>query len=91
MLEKVREGLLSAIHRFIEKNVIDEAAIKDFIRDIQRELLQADVNFRIVYQLTKNVESKLLEERTKPGISLKESAIIILYNEMIKIMGEGEK
>jgi len=91
MLEKVREGLLSAIHKFVEKNVIDEIAIKEFIHDIQRELLQADVNFKIVYQLTKNVESRLLEERTKLGISLKESAIVILYNEMIKIMGEGEK
>ncbi|MEM0116919.1 MAG: signal recognition particle receptor subunit alpha [Conexivisphaerales archaeon] len=91
MFDRIREGLLSAINRFIEKDVIDETAIKEFMRDIQRELLQADVNVRIVYQLTKNVESKLLQERAKPGISLKESAIVILYNEMVKIMGEGEK
>jgi len=89
MFDRIREGLLSALKKFIDKDVIDEAAIKEFIRDIQRELLQADVNFRIVYQMTKNLETRLAEERKKPGISLKEQAITLLYDEMQKIMGSG--
>lgn len=89
MFDKIREGLVSAIRKLVEKDIIDEAAIKEFTLNIQRQLLQADVNYKIVYQLTRNVESRLLQERSKPGISLKESAIFILYDEMVKIMGEG--
>jgi signal recognition particle subunit SRP54 len=87
LFDKIRDGLQSAIKKLLDKEVVDEAAIKEFIRDIQREMIQADVNVKIVYQLSKAVETQLLAERTKPGISIKERAITILYDEMSKIMG----
>ena len=34
---------------------IDEALVKEVARDIQRALLQADVNVKLVLELTKNV------------------------------------
>ncbi|MDG6929489.1 MAG: signal recognition particle receptor subunit alpha, partial [Nitrososphaerota archaeon] len=88
MFERVKEGLQSAIRKLLDRDIVDEAAIKEFVRDVQRELLQADVNVRIVFELSKNVESKLMSERTKPGISVKERAVTRLYDEMVKIMGE---
>ncbi|MDG6939217.1 MAG: signal recognition particle protein [Nitrososphaerota archaeon] len=88
MFERVKEGLQSAIRKLLDRDIVDEAAIKEFVRDVQRELLQADVNVRIVFELSKNVESKLMSERTKPGISVKERAVTLLYDEMVKIMGE---
>ncbi|MEM3185834.1 MAG: signal recognition particle receptor subunit alpha [Conexivisphaerales archaeon] len=91
MFERVKEGLQAAIRKLIEKDVVDEAAIKEFVRDIQRELLQADVNVKIVFDLSKSIESKLLTERTKSGVSLKERAITLLYDEMVKIMGNEAK
>lgn len=87
MFDKIREGLQSAIKRLLDRDVVDEAAIKEFVRDIQREMIQADVNVKIVYQLSKDVENRLLAEKAKPGISIKEQAITVLYDEMSKIMG----
>jgi signal recognition particle subunit SRP54 len=87
LFDKVREGLQSAIRQLLERDLVDEAAIREFVRDIQRELLQADVNYKIVLELSKNVEARLTEERGRPGISLKERAVVILYDEMSKIMG----
>jgi signal recognition particle subunit SRP54 len=87
LFDKIREGLQSAIKRLLDRDVVDEAAIKEFVRDIQREMIQADVNVKIVYQLSKDVENRLLAEKAKPGISIKEQAITVLYDEMSKIMG----
>jgi signal recognition particle subunit SRP54 len=91
MFEKIREGLQSAIKRLFDADVVDEAAIKEFVKDIQRALIQADVNVKVVFDLSKRVEERLLAEKTKPGVSLKEQALSILYDELTKIMGTETK
>ncbi|MGA1974232.1 MAG: signal recognition particle receptor subunit alpha [Conexivisphaerales archaeon] len=91
MFEKIRESLQSAIKRLFDADVVDEAAIKEFIKDIQRALIQADVNVKVVFDLSKRVEDRLLAEKTKPGISLKEQALSILFDELTKIMGTETK
>jgi signal recognition particle subunit SRP54 len=87
MFERIKEGLQSAVKRLFEADVVDEAAIKEFIKDIQRVLIQADVNVRVVFELSRRVEERLLAEKTKPGISLKEQALVVLYEELAKVMG----
>jgi signal recognition particle subunit SRP54 len=91
MFEKIREGLQSAIKRLFDADVVDEATIKEFVKDIQRALIQADVNVKVVFDLSKRVEERLLLEKTKPGVSLKEQALSILYDELTKIMGTETK
>ncbi len=91
MFEKIREGLQSAIKRLFDADVVDEATIKEFVKDIQRALIQADVNVKVVFDLSKRVEERLLAEKTKPGVSLKEQALSILYDELTKIMGTETK
>jgi signal recognition particle subunit SRP54 len=91
MFEKIRESLQSAIKRLFDADVVDEATIKEFVKDIQRALIQADVNVKVVFDLSKRVEERLLAEKTKPGVSLKEQALSILYDELTKIMGTETK
>jgi len=91
MFEKIRESLQSAIKRLFDADVVDEATIKEFVKDIQRALIQADVSVKVVFDLSKRVEERLLAEKTKPGVSLKEQALSILYDELTKIMGTETK
>src|SRR5271157_5980406 len=91
MFEKIKESLQSAIKRLFDADVVDEATIKEFVKDIQRALIQADVNVKVVFDLSKRVEERLLVEKTKPGVSLKEQALSILYDELTKIMGTETK
>jgi len=37
---------------------VDEKAIKELVKDLQRTLLQADVNVELVLQLSKAVEDR---------------------------------
>lgn len=90
MLEGLREGLRGAVDRLLGRSSVDERAIKEFVRDVQRALLQADVNVRLVLELSKRIEDSLRSERPPPGISLKERAIYALYNEVVRILGGEE-
>ncbi|MFP3282970.1 MAG: signal recognition particle protein Srp54 [Nitrososphaeria archaeon] len=87
MLEGLRDGLKGAVDKLLGKSVVDERALRDFVHDIQRALLQADVNVKLVLDMSKRLEDSLRSERPPPGISMKEHAIYILYNEIVNILG----
>lgn len=67
---------------------MDEKLIKEVTRDIQRALLQADVNVKLVLDLTKEVERRSLTEKPPAGMSSREHVIKIIYEELVKILGE---
>ena len=91
MFEELREGLKKAVTRLFEKESLDEKAIKEFIREIQRTLIKADVNVKLVFELTKKIEERIKEEGKVPGVPLRELAIKILYEELAGILGEESK
>ncbi|MEM4311971.1 MAG: signal recognition particle protein Srp54 [Nitrososphaerales archaeon] len=91
MLEKLKEGLQNAIRKLIGASVIDEALIKEFVRDVQRSLLLSDVNVKLVFELSSKIEKRALEEKLAPGLSRKDQIIKILYEELTKIMGKEPK
>jgi len=67
--------------------VADEAAIKEFIREIQRALLRGDVNVGLVLEMSKRIEKDATKE-IPPGVSRKDQVIHSAYNELIRILGE---
>ncbi|MDD1769360.1 MAG: signal recognition particle protein Srp54 [Methanomassiliicoccales archaeon] len=67
---------------------VDEKLIKEVTRDIQRALLQADVNVKLVLDLTKEVERRSPTEKPPAGMSSREHVIKIIYEELVKILGE---
>ena len=90
MLDSLRSGLQSAIKKLLGNSVIDEAAIKEFVRDLQRALIQADVNVKLVLTVTQNVQRRALEEKPLGGMTRKDQVVKILYEELDKMLG-GER
>jgi len=87
-LEFLGKSLREAVKKLLGKSIVDEAAVKELIKDLQRILLQSDVNVKLVFELSKKVEEKALKEDLPPGISRKEHVIKVLYDELTKILGE---
>ena len=58
------------------------------VKDIQRALLQADVNVKLVLALTKDLEKRALTERPPAGMSSREHVIRIIYDELVTILGD---
>src|SRR5271155_2044303 len=90
MLESLRNGLQGAIKKLLGSSVVDEAAIKEFVRDLQRTLIQADVNVKLVLSVTENVQRRALEEKPLGGMTRKDQIVKILYEELDKMLGGGQ-
>jgi len=79
-LKKATDKIANAI--FLDKNLLDS-----IIRDLQRALIEADVNIALVKELSDKIRKSALDERIK-GIEKKEHLIKLLHDELVKILGE---
>jgi len=87
MLDNLKTGLRAALKKLVNSSGIDEALIKELAKDIQRALLQSDVNVKLVFEITKNLEERSLKETPPPGLSRKDHIVKILYDELAKLLG----
>ena len=71
-------------------SAIDEQLIKEVVKDLQRALLQADVNVQLVLGLTKKIEQRALEEKPPAGKSAKDHVARIIYEELVALLDNGE-
>ena len=62
MLDSLRDGLQAAVRKLVGSNVVDEKVTKEFVRDLQRTLIQSDVNVRIALEVSERVQKRALEE-----------------------------
>jgi signal recognition particle subunit SRP54 len=86
--EGLGRSLNDAVKRLLRLAVVDEKAVKELVRDLQRALLQSDVNVNLVLQISQAVEKRSLEEKLPPGISRREHVIKVLYEELTRFLGE---
>ena len=82
------EGLRKAIARLRGSTIIDSKTIKEFNKELQKALLSADVDVKLVLELTKRVEDAALHEEVPPGISHKDFIISKVYEELVRLMGK---
>ena len=87
MLDNLKNGLRSAIKKIVSSSGVDEELIKELAKDVQRSLLQSDVNVKLVLEITKNLQERSLNETPPPGLSRKDHIVKILYDELAKLLG----
>ena len=87
MLDSLKNGLRSAIKKIVSSSGVYEELIKELAKDVQRSLLQSDVNVKLVLEITKNLEERSLNETPPPGLSRKDHIVKILYDELSKLLG----
>jgi signal recognition particle subunit SRP54 len=88
VLEKLGRALHGALQKLTRAAHVDERAIKELVREIQRALLQADVNVELVLDLTKRIEKRALEEKLPSGMGRKEHVVKIVYEELSAFLGK---
>lgn len=86
--EHLGSSLYDALKKVFKASVVDEATVKELVRDIQRALLQADVNVKLVLDISKRIEDRALQEKVPPGISRREHVIKVVYEELTRFLGD---
>jgi len=87
-LDRLGSSLTNAIKKLFKAGVVDEAVVKELVRDIQRALLQSDVNVQLVLGISKSIEERALKEDVPPGISRREHVIKVVYEELTRFIGD---
>jgi len=91
VLEKLGSSLRDALRKIAGSSYVDEALIKEIVRDIQRALLQADVNVQLALGITKQLQRRALEESPPAGMSPREHVVRIIYEELVKVLGTSRE
>ena len=91
VLNDLSKSLKGTLKKIANAVYIDSKLIKEVVRDIQRALLQSDVNVKLVLNLSKKIEKRALQEKPPAGMSNREHVIHIVYDELVKILGKSRE
>src|SRR3989344_836917 len=90
MLDKLSSALKKTTDRIANAIFLDKELVDSIIKDLQRALIEADVNVQLVKEISQKLKKVALEERIK-GIEKKEHLIKILHEELLNILGEKKE
>jgi signal recognition particle subunit SRP54 len=90
MLEKLSSTLKKTTDKIANAVFLDKKLVDSIVKDLQRALIEADVNVQLVLSLTSEIKKAALDERIS-GIEKKEHIIKILHDKLIEILGESKE
>lgn len=90
VLEKLSDSLKNTLQKIAKSLFVDEKLINELVKDIQRALLQSDVNVKLVFDLTEKIKSRALSEEAPKGLTKKEQLINIVYGELVNFLGKEQ-
>ncbi|WP_225335196.1 signal recognition particle protein Srp54 [Halomicrobium urmianum] len=89
VLDDLGSSLRGTLDDLRGKSRISEEDVEDVVREIQRSLLQADVDVGLVQELSDNIETRALEEEPPAGTTPRDWVLRIVYEELVDLVGES--
>ncbi|PSQ03568.1 signal recognition particle protein [Halobacteriales archaeon QS_4_69_31] len=89
VLDDLGSSLRNTLNDLRGKSRISEEDVEDVVKDIQRSLLQADVDVDLVMELTDNIKTRALEEEPPAGTTAHDWVLRVVYDELVDLVGES--
>ncbi len=86
VLERIGESLKKGITRIGNAITLDKKMIDEIIKDIQKSLIESDVNIDLVFSLTQKIKKLAYDENIR-GIEKKEQLVSLIHDEILRILG----
>jgi signal recognition particle subunit SRP54 len=90
VLEKLGTSLKGTLQKIANALFVDDALINELSKEIQRALLQSDVNVELVLNLTNKIKERA-KQPAAAGLTKKEQLINIVYEELTNFLGKEPK
>ena len=84
MFDRIKES----VQKFSSRSVADKEAVEQLVKDIQRDLIRADVDVGLVSDLSSEIKEEALDEELPDGLSRKEHVLKIVYDRLEELLGE---
>lgn len=88
MFDNLGKNLSDLIRKITTGTNIDKAAVEEVLRELQKILLQSDVDSALANGLISNVRKKCLEQKIPAGLTLREHVLKVIYEELVRLLGE---
>lgn len=89
MFDALAERLEDTWKKLRGQGKISQSNIKEALQEVRKALLDADVNFQVVKSFVGEVEKKALGAEVISGVNPQQQFIKIVYDELVKVMGES--
>ncbi|MDD5191910.1 MAG: signal recognition particle receptor subunit alpha [Candidatus Nanoarchaeia archaeon] len=86
MLESLGNALKKGFDKIAGAIFVDKKTIETIVKDLQRALIQADVNIHLVKELGDRIKKAAEDEKIK-GVERKEHLIKLLHDEILNLLG----
>ena len=87
MFDNLSDKLLSSLKKLRGQGKITESNIQQAIKDIRFNLLEADVNFKVVKEFIEEVKKKALGQEVLSSLQADQQFVQIVHNELVEILG----
>ncbi len=88
MLDALAEKLQNALKGLAGRTIVDKAAVEAFIKDLQKALIQSDVDVKLVFELSERIRQRALAEDQRKGFTAKDHVLKVIYEELVTIVGQ---
>ncbi|AUX07715.1 signal recognition particle subunit SRP54 [Halalkaliarchaeum desulfuricum] len=89
VLDDLGSSLRGTLNDLRGKSRIDEDDVGEVVKQIQRALLQADVEVGLVMELSDSIEQRALSEDPPAGTTARDHVLKIVYEELVELVGES--
>jgi signal recognition particle subunit SRP54 len=89
VLDDLGSSLRGTLNNLRGKSRISEEDVDDVVKQIQRSLIQADVDIELVQDLSDRIKTRALDEEPPAGTSPRDWVLRIVYEELVELVGES--
>src|SRR3989344_1073343 len=91
VLDSLGNALKATLEKITGARFVDKKLIQELVKEIQRALLQSDVNVQLVFELSNRIKERALAEETHGALTKKEYLLKIVYEELVAFLGKEER
>lgn len=88
--ESLGDRLQESLKKLRGKGSINEADIREAMREVKLALLEADVNFKVVKNFVREVSAKAIGEDVMRSLTPGQMVVKIVHDELTHLMGDEE-
>jgi signal recognition particle subunit SRP54 len=89
VLDNLGSSLRGSLDKLRGKSRLSEEDVAEIVKEIQRSLIQADVDIALVQDLSSSIEERALNEEPPGGTSARDHVLRIVYEELVDLVGES--
>ncbi|MWG34352.1 signal recognition particle protein Srp54 [Halomarina oriensis] len=89
VLDNLGSSLRGTLNQLQGKSRLSEEDVAAVVKEIQRSLIEADVDIALVQDLSDSIRERALEEEPPAGTTARDHVLKIVYEEMVALVGDS--